>query len=105
MKKEKNTDEEAPADGIDRLVHSPARLVVMLALYVVEEADFTFLMGQTKLTWGNLSANLITLEKAGYVSIRKGYKGKRPKTWVKLTQKGRDSFEAYRSTMLALLSE
>lgn len=99
----KATGNAERADGIDRLVHSPARLKLMLALYVVDEADFTFLMGQTKLTWGNLSANLMTLEEAGYVRIRKAFKGKRPKTWASLTAKGRKGFDAYRATMLDLL--
>lgn len=92
------------ADRIDKLVHSPARLVIILVLYVVDEADFTFIMSQTKLTWGNLSANLMTLEEAGYVEIQKSFEGKRPKTRVRLTGKGRNGFEAYRAEMLTLLS-
>ncbi len=40
---------------VDRLVHEPARLVVMASLYVVESGDYTFLMRQSGLTWGNLS--------------------------------------------------
>ena len=48
--------------NLDRLVHEPARLAVMALLYVVESADFTFVMNQTGLTWGNLSAHLSKLE-------------------------------------------
>ena len=66
---------------IDRLVHEPARLVVMASLYVVESADYTFLMRQAGLTWGNLSAHLSKLEEAGYIQVEKTYRGKRPTPW------------------------
>ena len=47
---------------IDRLVHEPARFQVMALLYVIESADFTFIMNQLGLTWGNLSAHITKLE-------------------------------------------
>ena len=80
---------------IDRLVHEPARLAVMALLYVVDNADFIFLTNQTGLTWGNLSAHLSRLEEAGYISVEKTFKGKRPNTTLQLTPKGRDAFRAY----------
>ena len=53
---------------IDKLIHEPARLAVMALLYVVDSADFTFIINQTGLTWGNLSAHLSKLEEAGYLA-------------------------------------
>lgn len=90
---------------IDRLVHEPARLMLMAVLYVVESADFTFLMNQTGMTWGNLSAHLSKLEEAGYVQIEKTYKGKRPNTILQLTPQGRAALRNYRKNMLHMLDD
>jgi DNA-binding MarR family transcriptional regulator len=84
---------------LDRLVHEPARLAVMALLYVVESADFTFLMTQTGLTWGNLSAHLSKLEEAGYLEVEKTFKGKRPNTILRLTPQGREAFLVYARKM------
>jgi len=88
---------------LDRLVHEPARLAVMALLYVVESADFTFIMNQTALTWGNLSAHISKLEEAGYLDVEKTFKGKRPNTMLKLTMQGRTAFQAYTAKMRHLL--
>lgn len=90
---------------IDRLIHEPARLSVMALLYVVDSADFIFLMNQTGLTWGNLSAHLSKLEEAGYIEVEKSFKGKRPNTELRLTPAGRQAFQAYRSRIKQLLDE
>jgi DNA-binding MarR family transcriptional regulator len=84
---------------IDRLVHEPARLMILMVLYTVEVADFTFLINATELTDGNLSSHLSKLEAANYVEIEKGYDGKRPRTRLRLTEQGRQAVEKYRSTM------
>jgi DNA-binding MarR family transcriptional regulator len=88
---------------IDRLVHEPARLVVMANLYVVESADYMFLMRQAGLTWGNLSAHLSKLEEAGYIQIEKTYRGKRPYTLVRLSENGRAVFKSYVLQMKTVL--
>jgi DNA-binding MarR family transcriptional regulator len=81
--------------GLDRLVNEPARMAVMSLLYVVESADFIFLMNQTNLTWGNLSAHLAKLEQAGYIEMIKTFKAKRPNTVLRLTGTGREAFREY----------
>jgi DNA-binding MarR family transcriptional regulator len=93
-KAEGNADLLALAE-IDRIVHEPARLAVLSLLYVVKSADFIFLMNQTGLTWGNLSAHMTKLEEAGYIEIEKTFKGKRPNTTLRLTPKGREAFRGY----------
>jgi len=95
----------APLSDIDRLIHEPARFQVLALLYVIESADFTFIMNQLGLTWGNLSAHITKLEEGGYVAVEKGFKGKRPQTMLSLTKQGRKAFQSYRQTMKQLLDE
>jgi DNA-binding MarR family transcriptional regulator len=103
-KAEGNADLSALA-GIDRLVHEPARLSIMALLYVVESADFIFLMNQTGLTWGNLSAHMSKLEEAGYLAVEKTFKAKRPNTNLRLTPQGREAFREYVQSMKQILGE
>lgn len=90
---------------VDRLVHEPARLMILMVLFMVETADFTFLVNATELTDGNLSSHLSKLEAAGYVEIEKGYAGKKPRTLLRLTPEGRQAVENYRSTMQRTLQK
>jgi len=84
---------------IDRLVHEPARLVILTILNAVEKADFLYLLRETGLTRGNLSSHLSKLEEAGYLQIEKTYKGKVPQTLVSITDQGREAFIAYRKKL------
>jgi DNA-binding MarR family transcriptional regulator len=99
------TGELRDLTSIDRLVHEPARFLVLALLYVVESADFTFLMSQTGLTWGNLSSHLSKLEDGGYVEIEKEFKGKKPHTMLHLTDEGREAFREYRRSMKQVLDD
>ncbi|MFL7893602.1 MAG: winged helix-turn-helix domain-containing protein [Anaerolineales bacterium] len=90
---------------VDRIVHEPARLMILMVLYTVEVADFTFLINSTELTDGNLSSHLSKLEAAQYVKIEKGYDGKRPRTRLRLTDEGRRAVEKYRNTMQQALKD
>ena len=71
----------------------------MTLLYVVEEADFIFLMRKTGLTWGNLSSHMSKLEDAGYIGVRKEFQDKKPHTILKMTTTGRTAFENYRKML------
>ena len=88
---------------IDRLVHEPARLMVMASLYVVESADYTYLMRQADITWGNLSAHISKLEEAGYIEIEKTYRGKRPYTLLRMSPQGRKVFREYVRRMKGII--
>ena len=90
---------------IDKLIHEPARLMIVVYLYVVESADFTFLIRQTGLTWGNLSAHISKLEVAGYVEVTKEFINKKPNTMLSLTKNGRLAFENYRKNMKQVFNE
>lgn len=84
---------------INKLIHEPARLLIIVYLYVVESADFTFLIRQTGLTWGNLSAHISKLEAAGYIEVTKEFVNKKPNTMLSLTEQGREAFKKYRQNM------
>ena len=90
---------EPPADGIDRVIHEPARLLIMAHLYVVDSADFLFLMRQTGLTFGNLSSHMAKLEAAGYIEVVKDFIERKPHTMLCVTEKGRYAFDEYRRGM------
>jgi len=102
MNKEPEQPNLADFTDLDRMVHEPARLAVMSLLYVIDSADFTFLMNQTGLTWGNLSAHLSKLEEAGYIESEKSFKNKRPNTSLRLTAEGREAFKNYAHKMKSL---
>lgn len=84
---------------VDRLVHEPARLIILTILYVLDSADFLYLLNETGLGKGNLSSHLTRLEKAGYITIEKTYQGKTPMTICRLTKAGQAAFEAYREQL------
>ena len=92
-----------PLADIDRVIHEPARLLILAYLSVVESADFLFLMNQTNLTRGNLSSHLSKLETAGYVEIKKEFVDKIPRTLLRLTEKGRNAFHEYSQNMRKVL--
>lgn len=90
--------------SLDRKIHEPARLAIVMLLYVVEEANFLYIMNQTRLTKGNLSSHLSKLEEAGYVAVEKTIEGKTTCTLCRLTEMGRAAFEAYRSQIAGVVN-
>jgi len=80
---------------VDRLIHEPARLMIVTILSAVDGADFLYLQRETELTKGNLSSHLAKLEEAGYIQIEKTYREKIPLTLCSLTGKGRKAYEEY----------
>jgi DNA-binding MarR family transcriptional regulator len=95
---------EPPQPGdIDRLVHEPARLMVLACLAVVDGADATFLLHQTGLTWGNLASHLGKLEQAGYVEVEKSWLERRPRTVLRLSPEGRAALLSYRDQLRQVL--
>ena len=84
---------------LDPILHSQLRLSIVSQLVGLEEAEFVYLKEKTNTSAGNLSLQLDKLQKAGYVSIKKGFKGKYPVTTCKLTAKGLKAFERYVTTI------
>ena len=95
---------DRPGGWIDAVIHAPARLQIVMQLFVIDGADATFLLNRTGLTWGNLSTHIGKLEEAGYVSVEKTFEGKKPRTMIRLTKRGRTAFQDYRSRMQEALS-
>ncbi|MEP7136500.1 MAG: transcriptional regulator [Chloroflexota bacterium] len=90
---------------LDRLIHEPARLLIVTILASVASADFLFLQRETALTKGNLSAHLSKLEEASYVKIEKTYKGKLPLTVCKLTSAGKTALKSYRQQLQSFMEQ
>lgn len=90
---------------VDRLIHEPARLLIVTILSLAEKADFLFLLNETGLTRGNLSTHLSKLESAGYVNIEKSFRGKIPQTLCSLTPSGQKAFEKYRKQINQFLKQ
>jgi DNA-binding MarR family transcriptional regulator len=88
---------------VDRLVHEPARLIILTILNAVEKVDFLYLLRETGLTRGNLSSHLSKLEEAKYIHIEKSFRGKVPQTLISITDLGREAFAAYRGKLNMLV--
>ena len=80
---------------IDEVIHGRLRLGVMAYLANAEVADFNELKAVLDVTQGNLSVQLRKLEDAEYVTIEKGFLGRKPRTQVRITAIGRRAFAAY----------
>ena len=80
---------------LDPLLHSQLRLAVMSILMNVEEADFVYLKDKTDSTSGNLGVQLDKLSSAGYITVEKGFAGKKTRTVCRVSPQGRKAFELY----------
>ncbi|MFD9940425.1 winged helix-turn-helix domain-containing protein [Nonomuraea sp. NPDC059023] len=88
-----------PRHALDEIIHAPVRLSIMALLAAAETADFRFLRDTIEVSDSLLSKHLDTLEKAGYVRVEKGFVGKRPRTWLTLTEEGRAAFQEYTAVL------
>lgn len=99
------TDLQASMSGVDRLLHEPARLMIVTILYPLDQSDFLYLLRETGLTKGNLSAHLMKLEEAAYIEIEKTFRGKVPMTLIKLSPLGRTAFMDYRNKLKEIMEQ
>jgi DNA-binding MarR family transcriptional regulator len=88
---------------IDNVIHGRLRLGIMAYLADAEVADFAELKRILEATQGNLGANLITLEEAGYITIEKSFVGRKPLTRARITRGGREAFRRYLLQMATLV--
>ena len=88
---------------LDPLLHSELRLAIVSILIGVEEADFVYIRTETGATAGNLSVQLDKLQKAGYIDVEKGFRGKMPHTVCRITDTGRRAFAEYVDTLRTYL--
>ena len=80
---------------IDKIIHEPARLRIMMILSGIDEADFNFMVSTLEMTRGNLSSHMDRLEEAGYLKIFKSFNGKIPHTGYRLTKIGKRALSKY----------
>lgn len=98
------TDElDHPTADFDDAVHQPTRLAILVVLHEAGRADFSYLKRTLDLTDGNLGRHLETLEAHGLIELTKGFEGRRPRTWAKLTAQGKLALQGELSAMTALL--
>ncbi len=88
---------------LDPVIHGKLRLAVLSLLTGVADADFTWLRDKTGSTDGNLGAQMLKLEEAGYVAMEKRFAGRKPQTVYRMTPIGRDALAAYVSALKVLL--
>ena len=89
--------------ALDRLVHEPARLLILAVLSGAKAVEFGFLEQMSGLSKGNLSSHMSKLEAGGLIAVKKSFRGKRPLTRVAITGQGRDALERYRRQIAELI--
>ncbi|MDX6738820.1 transcriptional regulator [Actinocorallia sp. A-T 12471] len=91
--------------ALDPVIHAPVRLQIMSVLAAAQEAEFSFVRESVEVSDSVLSRQAAALENAGYVVIRKGHVGKRPRTWLSLTPEGRTAFRDYVSELQRIVGQ
>ncbi len=90
---------------LNPVIHGKLRLALLSLLVGVEEAEFTWLRAKTGSTDGNLGAQLLKLEEAGYVSVEKKFVQRKPQTLYRVTETGRQAFLEYVQALKQMLGE
>lgn len=86
---------------LDRVVYEPARLAILTILAEAEEVEFRFIEQVTGLTRGNISSHASKLEEAGYITVHKEFRGRKPRTSFRMTEAGREALSRYRAQLRA----
>jgi DNA-binding MarR family transcriptional regulator len=87
---------------LDEVIHAPVRFSIVASLAAADEAEFSAVRDTVEVSDSVLSRQVSTLEAAGYVKVRKGYVGKRPRTWLSLTAAGRAAFDRHLAALRAI---
>jgi len=90
---------------LNPVIHGKLRLALLSLLSAVDEAEFTWLRAKTGSTDGNLGAQLMKLEEAGYVSVEKRFVQRKPQTLYRMTEAGRTALTEYMAALKVLLGE
>ena len=85
----------APFLQLDRVIHEKGRLAILSMLAASPELSFTELRDGLRMTDGNLTTHIRTLQQAGYLSVTKSFQNNRPMTTCSLTAAGRKAFTNY----------
>ena len=93
------TDERHPRHRLDEVIHSPLRLSIVSALSAVEKAEFRAVRDAVEISDSLLSKQVALLEQAGYVDVHKARVERRPRTWLALTDVGREALAGHLSAL------
>lgn len=96
--------EPSPAMHLDDVVHQRVRLGLLAILHEARTADFPYLKSALHVTDGNLGQHLEILERHKLITIRKGYQGRRPRTWISITRAGDAALKAEVEALRTLLA-
>jgi DNA-binding PadR family transcriptional regulator len=88
---------------LNPIVHGKLRLALLSLLVGVERAEFTWLRSKTGSTDGNLGAQLVKLEEAGYVAVEKKFVERKPQSIYRITDAGRTALAEYVAALKQLL--
>ena len=88
---------------LNLVIHGKLRLALLSLLAGVEEAEFTWLRSKTGSTDGNLGAQLLKLEEAGYIAVEKKFVLRKPQTLYRITENGRQALSEYVQALKQLL--
>ena len=94
-----------PIENLDRVIHEPGRLAIMTLLAATESLAFKELKELLRMTDGNLCVHMRTLEESGYVSVRKSFVNRKPRTEYTLTAQGRQAFQEYIQTLEEIVKQ
>lgn len=94
-----------PRHELDSVIHSPVRFSIVATLAAAESAEFGFIRDTVEVSDSVLSKQVSTLEQAGYIRVDKGYVGKRPRTWLCLTDMGVAAFRAHCTALRAITGD
>jgi DNA-binding MarR family transcriptional regulator len=91
-----------PRHRLDEVIHSPVRFSIVATLAAADRAEFGFVRDTVEVSDSVLSKQVAILDGAGYLKVKKGYVGKRPRTWLSLSAAGRAAFQAHLATLDAI---
>ncbi|MFC0108911.1 transcriptional regulator [Kibdelosporangium aridum] len=93
-----------PTNDLNDVVHQRHRLGILTIAAESKRVEFGYLREALDLTGGNLSRHITVLNQAGLLDIEKGYEGRRPRTWVSITETGREALAAEIAALRALVA-
>ena len=96
------TSGQHPRHALDDTIHAPVRFSIVATLSSLERAEFSFVRDTVEITDSALSKQVGVLEQAGYVVVKKGYVGKRPRTWLSLSTAGREALRVHLAALNAI---
>lgn len=98
------TPGQHPRHRLDEVIHAPVRLSIVSALASADRIDFGVLRDLVEVSDSLLSKHISILEEAGYIEVVKGYVGKRPRTWLRLSPSGQTTFHEYVSALRQIVA-